>query len=96
MELVTRLKEEPVTLIDEPETSIGAPSFDHGVQDPVEDDIKISSRNKIVIIEGNYTLFDESPWNQVGEKVDDRYVPRCLDLSRRLSFPTKMVRRYLA
>jgi pantothenate kinase len=56
------------------------------VQDPVAGDIKISSRNKIVIIEGNYTLFDESPWNRVGEKVDERYVPRRLDLSHRLNF----------
>lgn len=75
-----RLKEEPVTQIGELETSIGAPSFDHGVQDPVADGIKIPSRNKLVIIEGNYTLFNESPWNQVGDVVDERYTATCRTL----------------
>jgi len=75
VKLVVRLKEEPITLAYEHETWIGAPSFDHEVQDPIADDIEISSRNKLVIIEGNYTLFDEAPWNQVGQIVDERCVP---------------------
>lgn len=75
-----RLKGEPITLTGESETWIGAPGFDHGVQDPVADDIKISSTNKIVIIEGNYTLFAEPPWNKVGEAVDERFVPVILSV----------------
>jgi len=49
-----------------------APSFDHAVQDPVANDICISSRSKIVIIEGNYTLLNEHPWNKMAELVDEK------------------------
>lgn len=72
IDLVTRLKGVPVTFTDGPETSITSPSFDHGVQDPVADDIKISSKNRIVILEGNYTLFNQNPWSQIGEVVEER------------------------
>lgn len=51
-----------------------APSFDHAVQDPIEDDIAISSRNRVVIIEGNYTLMDQKPWREISEICDQRYV----------------------
>ncbi|CAD7701967.1 unnamed protein product [Ostreobium quekettii] len=32
------------------------PSFDHGRGDPVEDDIKVQSGTRLVIVEGNYLL----------------------------------------
>lgn len=51
---------------------ISAPSFDHAVKDPLPDAIAISSRTKVVIIEGNYTLLDEDPWNSIADLVDDR------------------------
>ena len=51
-----------------------APSFDHAVQDPIEDDIAISSRNRVVIIEGNYTLMNQKPWREISEICDQRYV----------------------
>ncbi|KAK5053823.1 hypothetical protein LTR84_001785 [Exophiala bonariae] len=73
VQLVMKLKEAPVTFVDESVYSIRAPSFDHRVQDPVADDIEISSRNRIVILEGNYTLFNQTPWNQIGNKVDERW-----------------------
>ncbi|KAK7978713.1 nicotinamide riboside kinase [Apiospora saccharicola] len=46
-------------------------AFDHAVQDPVADDIRISSRSKVVIIEGNYTLLNERPWNKIAELVHE-------------------------
>lgn len=73
VQLVSRLRETPVTVADAPETIIRAPSFDHGVQDPVPDDISISSRTKVLLIEGNYTLLDEAPWNRIPAMVDDKW-----------------------
>lgn len=64
----------PVTATSEPEITVHCPSFDHAKQDPIADDIKISSKHRIVIVEGNYTLLDESPWNAISEIVHDRSV----------------------
>lgn len=49
------------------------PSFDHAIQDPVDADTVIKSSTKIVIIEGNYVLLDQSPWNQIAAIAQDRY-----------------------
>lgn len=35
------------------------PSFDHGVGDPVPDNVQIVPQNKIVLVEGNYLLLGE-------------------------------------
>lgn len=32
------------------------PSFDHGVGDPIEDDIRVEQHHRIVLVEGNYLL----------------------------------------
>lgn len=69
---VLDLKSIPVTECDEPEMILHAPSFDHAVGDPVPDAIVISSRCRVVIIEGNYTLLDEEPWNKIAQVVDER------------------------
>jgi pantothenate kinase len=37
---------------------ISAPSFDHGLKDPIKDDIQIPPEANIVILEGNYLLLD--------------------------------------
>lgn len=70
--LVLRLKDTPVTGADEPEEIILAPSFDHAVGDPLPDAIAISSRCRVVIIEGNYTLLDQEPWKHIADVVDDK------------------------
>lgn len=71
-----KLKTAPVTTSGEPEQPIYAPSFDHAVQDPVDDDIAISSRNRVVIVEGNYTLLNQKPWNEITKLCDEKYGPR--------------------
>jgi pantothenate kinase len=70
--VVTRLKDLPVTAKGDPQELILAPSFDHAEKDPVENSIAVSSRTRVVIIEGNYTLLDEDPWKQIAALVDDR------------------------
>ncbi len=69
--LVQRLSYTPVTEIDEPEKAIWAPSFDHRIKDPVERDIRISSSQKIILLEGNYLLLDEYPWRSIRDLVNE-------------------------
>jgi pantothenate kinase len=47
------------------------PGFDHGVGDPVENEITLSRSHKIVLVEGNYLLLDTDPWCLLREKVFD-------------------------
>lgn len=74
LDLLLKLKDMPVTAKGQKEIRVLAPSFDHAEKDPVEDTIVVSSRTRIVIIEGNYTLLDEQPWRQIADLVDDRSV----------------------
>jgi hypothetical protein len=63
-----------VTACDEPQIITKVPGFDHALKDPVPDAITISSRTKVVIIEGNYTLLNEEPWSNIAELVHDKEV----------------------
>ncbi len=49
------------------------PSFDHGVGDPKEDDIGVTTLNTVVIIEGNYLCLDIPPWNELQSLFDYTY-----------------------
>ena len=68
------LKSTPVTTPDEAELIIHAPSFDHARKDPIVDDLAVSSRSRIIIVEGNYTLLDMEPWRHIADMVDERFV----------------------
>lgn len=70
---IETLRKSPITACDEPELFFKAPSFDHAVGDPVPDAITITSRCRVVIIEGNYTLLNEKPWSRIADLVDERY-----------------------
>ncbi|XVF32464.1 hypothetical protein REPUB_Repub17cG0085200 [Reevesia pubescens] len=50
-----------------------APSFDHGVGDPIEDDIFVSPQHKVVIVEGNYLLFEVGVWEEVSSMFDEKW-----------------------
>ncbi|KAF2851491.1 phosphoribulokinase/uridine kinase [Plenodomus tracheiphilus IPT5] len=71
--LVKTLKSTSVTASNETEVKIFAPSFDHALKDPIPDDICVSSRTRLVIIEGNYTLLKQSPWDQIAGYCDERW-----------------------
>jgi pantothenate kinase len=60
-----------VTPTDEPDRAFWVPSFDHALKDPVEDDIRIASSQRIVLLEGSYLLLDEQPWKGIKELVDE-------------------------
>ena len=74
VKLVKALKATPVTTIGEPEELVYVPSFDHAVKDPLENGISISSRNRVIVVEGNYTLLDQKPWDEIAKVCDDRFV----------------------
>ncbi|EGY15918.1 phosphoribulokinase/uridine kinase family protein [Verticillium dahliae VdLs.17] len=73
LEIVKKLKQMPVTGCGEHAMIIGAPSFDHAEMDPVPNSISLSSEARLVIIEGNYTLLNEAPWDQIADLVDDKW-----------------------
>ncbi|XP_065861034.1 putative uridine kinase C227.14 [Euphorbia lathyris] len=55
------------------EGSVCAPSFDHGVGDPIEDDIFVSLQHKVVIVEGNYLLLEEGVWKDIPSMFDEKW-----------------------
>lgn len=65
VKLVSQLKDK--------DTTVKAPSFDHSLKDPVEEDIVIDSSVEIVIIEGNYTSLKDPGWNDISSVVDDTW-----------------------
>lgn len=71
--LVRRLKKLKVTREEDLSLSFLLPSFLHATQDPVENDIFVSSTAKIVILEGNYTLLNQHPWDEVAALAHERY-----------------------
>ncbi|KAL7933865.1 P-loop containing nucleoside triphosphate hydrolase protein [Trichoderma chlorosporum] len=50
-----------------------APTFDHAIKDPVSDGILIDADVDVCILEGNYLLCDEHPWDEIAELVDDKW-----------------------
>ncbi|KAI8574477.1 hypothetical protein RHMOL_Rhmol01G0357100 [Rhododendron molle] len=53
--------------------SVYAPSFDHGVGDPVQDDIFVNLQHKVVIVEGNYLLLDKGVWKDISSFFDEKW-----------------------
>jgi pantothenate kinase len=75
----------------EPSDVIIAPTFDHAVKDPMEGGIMITSDVKFVLLEGNYLLLNEEPWNQIHGLVDDTwFVDVAPDLAR-----TRIAKRHI-
>ncbi|OQU96201.1 hypothetical protein CLAIMM_02314 [Cladophialophora immunda] len=50
-----------------------APSFDHALKDPVPNTIKIDSNIRLLVLEGNWLLYNEQPWATISELVDDTW-----------------------
>ncbi len=60
------------TLLDARQTGHGAfPSFDHHIGDPVEDAIHLAAGTPLVLVEGNYLLLDQAPWDRLRTEVFD-------------------------
>ncbi|KAK7245405.1 hypothetical protein RIF29_40248 [Crotalaria pallida] len=57
----------------EGEGSVYVPSFDHGVGDPVENDIFVNLQHKVVIVEGNYLLLEYGIWKEISSLFDEKW-----------------------
>lgn len=64
VELVKKLREA---------REIFVPGFDHAKKDPEPDAICVRPDATVVIVEGNWLLFDEEPWRCIAEVVDDTW-----------------------
>ncbi|KAI8946972.1 P-loop containing nucleoside triphosphate hydrolase protein [Xylaria longipes] len=54
-------------------STIFAPSFDHAVKDPKENDIAVQPGHRIVVFEGNYVVLDKEPWREAAGLMDERW-----------------------
>jgi pantothenate kinase len=52
---------------------IYAPSFDHALKDPKENDIPILASTKVVVFEGNYLSLDRDPWKEAAGLMDETW-----------------------
>jgi pantothenate kinase len=75
-----------------PETgTVYAPSFDHAVKDPVENDIPIPATSRIILFEGNYLSLDKAPWSTAARLMDELwFVEVDFDTARR-----RLIRRHV-
>ncbi|KJZ76889.1 hypothetical protein HIM_03766 [Hirsutella minnesotensis 3608] len=48
-----------------------APSFDHAVKDPKEDDIAVLPSHRVVVLEGNYLALDDDVWRDAAALLDE-------------------------
>ena len=48
-----------------------APSFDHAIKDPVENDIAVPPTCRVIFFEGNYLSLDREPWKSIAAVMDE-------------------------
>jgi len=70
---------------------IYAPSFDHALKDPVADAIAISPNISVVLLEGNWLLYDEEPWRRISQLVDESWF---IDVDKNLA-RNRVARRHI-
>jgi pantothenate kinase len=71
--------------------TIRAPSFDHAIKDPKEDDIAIEPTHRILVFEGLYITLDKPPWNDAAALMDETwFVDVDFDVARK-----RLIRRHV-
>lgn len=73
-------------------TTIYAPSFDHALKDPVENDISVCPQSRIVIFEGLYLALDRAPWNEAAQLMDELWF---VEVDREVA-RSRLVKRHVA
>jgi len=77
VELVRRLRD--------PTEVVECPTFDRTVDEPIDRQVRVSAKDVVVIVEGNYLLLDEAPWSALSDLFDAiayLEVPEALRLER--------------
>lgn len=49
----------------QPQETHYCPRFDRSIEASISDDISVTPEHKVVIVEGNYLLLDEAPWDEL-------------------------------
>jgi len=65
--------------------TVRAPDFDRSREEPVPDALDVPADARLVIVEGNYLLVDDPPWNEVAALLDETWfveVPEDVRLAR--------------
>ncbi|KAH7259406.1 P-loop containing nucleoside triphosphate hydrolase protein [Fusarium redolens] len=75
-----------------PFTTLYVPSFDHEIKDPVPGAIEITPDIKIVLVEGNWLLYNQQPWNEIANYADDTWF---VDVDSHLSLQ-RVAKRHVA
>ena len=57
----------------ETDRTVYAPGFERSVDEPVAAEIAIEPLARIVVVEGNYLLVDEGPWQRAGDLIDEAW-----------------------
>lgn len=57
-----------------PRDTLSFPSFDHAVKDPIPDSLRIEPSDRIILVEGLYTLLDIEPWVHASRLLDERWL----------------------
>ncbi|GAA3700130.1 hypothetical protein GCM10022204_16010 [Microlunatus aurantiacus] len=58
---------------DETDHDVYAPSFRRVVDEPVAGEIAIAAGTALVVVEGNYLLVDDEPWDRVPSLLDESW-----------------------
>lgn len=70
---------------------IYAPSFDHAIKDPVENDVQIPPGARIILFEGNYLSLNKGLWKEAAALMDELwFVQVDFEIARR-----RLVERHL-
>ena len=57
----------------DPGETVYAPSFGRKIEQPIAGSIPVPASTRLVIVEGNYLLFDEPPWTEVRDFLDEAW-----------------------
>lgn len=66
LDLARALRTSPIAV-----TPVLAPSFDHAVKDPRDDDIAVLPHHRVVVLEGNYLALDRDVWRDAAALMDE-------------------------
>jgi pantothenate kinase len=71
--------------------TVGCPRFDRSIEASIENGIQISPHHQLLIVEGNYLLYDKEPWSQARQYLDESWF---LDVSLDTIYP-RLVERHI-
>jgi pantothenate kinase len=52
-------------LREQTDRTVGCPAFDRAIEEPAENAILVKANHKLVVVEGNYLLLQNEPWNEI-------------------------------